>query len=537
MKDSRLRLIAIVFLCLLTTMPQLVGWSRSGANALYLGRIPSNPADTAAYYSNIEQARQGRLLFANQLTSEPQEPSQFHPLWLLTGWLAKLFGLTPPTAFQVTRLLALGIFVVTIDRLLVRLFSRTRARIVALVTICTSSGLGWLFAQQAYIGTDILSAPIDLWVDEANTFRSLSHSALFVVSQVLLLTIVWRVFVWTQNGRQRYDWLIGPSLALLGYIHPYDLITAGAVSAVWVTVWTFTARPARDRILQVIQQVAVLGVWLVPVAAYYYFGPLREPAVRGWFEQNITLSPKPLAVLIGYGLLWPLSILGASTHWKRYRWVAFVSTWIIVVMVCMYIPGLPIQRRLLSGVHIPLALLATLGLQWVIQRGIVPRWQTATLVLSLVFLATMNTKHLQADIRGILHPATLDYPVFISGDAWSAMKWIQSNTGSHDVIMASMWDGNAIAGLAGRPVVVAHGNQTVAANDRERDWERFRDGTTTPTDREEIVARLGVRWLYWTTEDQRVSEYRPGSDGSWRAAFTTPTVTVYSLQRQRSNLE
>ena len=165
MKRSTLIVLLILGTWLATSVPYLAGWINQPPGALYLATNPASSADTPAYYSNIEQARQGRWIFANQFTSEPQTPSFFHPLWLLGGWLAAVFSLSPIVAFHLLRLLAIGVLIVILEHLTRPWFTHQRDHVVALLMVLTSSGLGWTMIQRLYEGRAILGWSIDLWVD------------------------------------------------------------------------------------------------------------------------------------------------------------------------------------------------------------------------------------------------------------------------------------------------------------------------------------------------------------------------------------
>ncbi len=526
---SRLQvLLLIFFLCLTTSLPYITGYIHQSPNQVFVGRIPSNPADTAAYFSNIEQARQGRWLFTNQLTSEAQQLSLFHPLWLVLGWFGWLTHLNTPLVFQIGRLATLVLFVFVLNAIVRQIYSTRREQILAMIVVTTNAGLGWGFSTHQYIGAAILHAPLDIWIDEANTFRSLSHSAQFILSQTLLLLILWSSWRRTQGQAMRHDWLIGSAIALLGFIHPYDLVTAIAVMVVWIMWWLLITRPGRRAAITTMTWLTLVWIWALPVATYYLIGPWQQLAVRGWFEQNINPSPSPLSFILGFGLLIPLGLVGGIRYARRYPVIAFLLVWIVTVMVIMYIPGLSIQRRLLSGVHMPMAFIAAFGLMYALES--IRFQRTATTILALLFLAVTNGKTLQAEIREARHPEQADYPLYITRDESETMNWLRQHSSINDVVLASFWNGNAITGLIARPVTLAHGNQTLHSGDREKDWAVFSAADSTAEQRQEIINRLRIRWLFWTADDQAETAYRPAGDPAWHMVFQRNGVTVFQLQ-------
>lgn len=525
------RLIIIISLCLLSSGPYLVGWWQQSPTKHYEARIPSNVADTAAYFSNIEQARQGRPLFTNQLTSEPQRPSLFQPVWLVTGWMARVFQLTSPVAFHVARCLAIAMFVLVLEVVMERLFPRRRDRLLSLVLITTSSGLGWLLYTHAYPGATILHAPIDLWIDEANTFRSLGHSALFVGSQTALLWLLWTVYRRTQGEEIRYARWVGPVIVLLGLNHPYDLITLAAVTVIWIAMWGVLFTADKKKVLTVVRAALIDWLWVTPVALYYLILPLQQLGVRGWFAQNINPSPTPFALAMGLGLLLPLAIVGLIT--MRRRWgqaVWFIACWALTTMLISYAPHLDIQRRLLSGVHLPIALLAAAGLIWLGNKLTDIRYQVPMLGVVILFLATTNIRVQQTSIEEIRSAPTAVYPIYHSQDVEVALQWLRGHSSINDLVVADFWSSNEISGLIARPVMLAHGNQTVAAADRQRDWDTIVDANTLPEDRTSILRRLGARWLFWVPGNMPQSIYQPQTDAHWQRVYTNTGVSIFRWQ-------
>lgn len=530
MKRSTLIIVLTLGAWLATSAPYIAGWINQPRGGLYLATNPASSADTPAYYSNIEQARQGRWIFANQFTSEPQRPSFFHPLWLIGGWLAVVFSSSPIIAFHLLRLVSILVFIVVLERLTGSWFTRKRDHVVALLIILASSGLGWIITQRVYNGREILGAPIDSWVDEANTFRSMSHSALFVLSQLLILGSLWLMYRRTAGTKSRWPWLGGAWLAILGVIHPYDIVTVLAVTVVWYAFWCLGDR-SRGQRWPVARTFIGWWAWLLPVMLYYYFLPWQQVAVRGWFMQNLNLSPTPWAVLLGFGLLIPMATVGAIISWRDSRRpTALLVCWVVTVLVLLYLPGITIQRRFLSGLHIPLALLSAFAVVWVI--GQIRSRATYALAATgiLAILSITNVSRIIADTKTILSPSRADYPVYLDANNNQAFIWLKAHSQLDDVVLANFWNSNTMAGIIARPQVFAHPNQTVRSWDRERDWKTVVDSDTDSGGRTAILQKLGAKWLYWSSQDAAKNGYRPAEDKIWRTAYQNSGVTIFELQ-------
>ena len=518
----------IIGLALVTSAPHIAGLIYAGRSQVYLAHIPSNPADTAAYFSDIEQARQGHWLFANLLTSEPQRAVIFHPVWLLLGWLAAVTTVSTPLAFQIGRLLALAGVVFLLYRWLATWCSGQGERWLILIVVATSAGFGWTVGGLNFIGLQYLKAPIDLWVDEANTFHTLAHSAQFILSQAMIvayLYLLWRTVSSTGN---KYRWWAGPLIATLGFIHPYDLITIAAVTVAWLSVRLMSGTDqARLKPATWIWLLATWA-WAVPVVLYYQLAVLAQPAIRGWYQQMGSPSPSWPAWLMGLGLLVPLAAIGAVT--KRANMRGILLTWIIVALALAYAPGLSIQRRLLNGIHIPIAIFAASGLWWLAIK--IPRRIVRQIILSaaVVFLSLTNIFFAVNSVRQVVTMPTDYYPPDISRGSFQAINWIKQSVPADDIVFSNVIMGNAIAGLAARRVVIGHGNQTINPQARLDDWKDFSAAATNPDARRAIIIRLGAKWLVWQAGDQQRGGYQPSLDRQWAKRFSAGDTSVYQLQ-------
>lgn len=513
-------------LWLVTALPALVGYIAAPAGQTYLARIHIVAADTTAYYSNIEQARQGRLLFTNQFTSEPQRPTWFHPLWLVTGWLGAATSLATPVAYHLVRFVAVLLFVWLLDRIIGRLWPDRTQQGLALIIVTTSAGLGWVMPGS---DTNPLLRSIDLWVAESVTFQSIGHSALFIGSQALLLWCLWSVWSWIQRP-DRLPKTLGPASALLTLIHPYDLVTMAAVAAAAIA-WQYrgVSRP-RPRVRDIVRLAAWCGAWVIPVAGYFIGVVLREPAMAGWLSQNIDITPTPPFVLAGYGLLIPLAMFGAW-RWNNVN-RTFLVIWAVIGCLIIYMPIIDFQRRLLSGIHIPIALLAAHGVFLITTRVVLPWMRLAATIGFVLILSLTNIQNSLHDVAITLVPRSVDYPVYAQTAEIEALAWLKTQTDFSDVIWSEVWLGNAIPGQIGRTVVMGHGHQTLKLQHRLREWLAFRRGEWSADVLDERIKALRITWLVWRASDEWPDGYRPETDSRWRLARDFGPVQLYRLQSQ-----
>jgi hypothetical protein len=78
------------------------------------------------------------------------------------------------------------------------------------------------------------------------------------------------------------------------------------------------------------------------------------------------LPPPLLDVLLSYGLLVVLAIYGAVVSWPNRR-LRLITLWALVTFVMIYAPVIW-SRRMIEGIHLPLCLLAAIGLVHLARR-------------------------------------------------------------------------------------------------------------------------------------------------------------------------
>lgn len=519
----------ILGLTLLSSLPALFGWLNSNSQRVFIGRIPYSTSDTGPYYSIIEQVRQGRILAGNQFTSEPQQPSLLHPLWILLGWLAALTHLSTPWAFHLSRVLAVGLFLWVLERGLRVLFADWRTRLLAVVIVGTSSGLGWIIYLRSPTPPHFMQVPVDLWVSEANTMLSLMHSSLFVLSQLFLCLVYWATYQLTLHRRN--TWYIGPLLLVLGLMHPYDMIPVGMVTLVWMIGWLVVQAPPRAERWRATWQYVRWWLWVIPIAPYYLLIVLHQPAMVGWLKQNVDITPGAPQMLLGYGLLWPLALSGAWRLWKTHRAeMLLLVAWVAMTLVLAYWPGLSIQRRLLNGLHIPLAILAAVGVLWFTNKVIFPRLKYVFLALAMLLLAATNLDLIKSAVANDLWPDRADYPMYLNRQEAQGLVWLRNHSTFDQVVWCDVWSGNTVAGLIARTVAFGHGNQTLHPGLRDQDWKNFIRADYPNADRMAMLKRLHITWLYWTPAEQAESTYRPAQDQRWQLDYSNSAMQIYRLQ-------
>jgi len=106
-QNRKFLVIAIIwsaFAALLTLLPYLAGHAVAPQGARFMWFIGNN-LDQNSYMAWIKQGAEGRLLFEDKFTTEPQSGLFFFPFFLILGWICRLTGAAPLFVYHGARVL------------------------------------------------------------------------------------------------------------------------------------------------------------------------------------------------------------------------------------------------------------------------------------------------------------------------------------------------------------------------------------------------------------------------------------------------
>ena len=475
-------------LCLLISLPYL--WAAQAAGQDYFfGGMLFNPMDGNSYLAKMYQGWQGNWQFRLPFTADPGEGAYLFLYYLLLGHLARLGGLSLLLTFHLARLGGSLLMLLALWRFYTRVLSAPNLYRLAFALSVIGSGLGWLA-----ISFGIFTS--DLWVAEAYPFLSAYANPHFPLGLALL--------VWLLTPQRETDRLIGEHLSghnfqysriyamidflaalALGIVMPFGV---GVVVLVLggVMVWEILGKQ-----LMVRGSMAIASLWHsftsrklflviiggVTVLIYDLWVTATNPVLKGWHEQNLTPSPPLWDFLLSFAPFLILALPGAWSAWRSQRAQQHVLlVWSTVGVLLLYLP-FGLQRRFMFGLAIPLAGLATLGLQALVRRN--ERRTFAIIICLFLLVLPTNLVVLLTSAHGVLTHAPSLY--LGQGEA-QAMGWLARNTPEEAVILAATDTGLFIPAQTGRRVVYGHPFETLAAREHAAQVNRLFQGTATHED-------------------------------------------------------
>jgi hypothetical protein len=406
-----------------------------------------NPLDGFSYLAKMRQGAGGTWLFHLPYSAQPGEGAFLFVYYLFLGHLGRLLHTPPLAVFHLARglgaLAMYGIGAAFLGRFLPQGEGRRWAWQATLI----GSGWGWLGIPAGLLA-------LDLWVPEAVPFLSAYASAHFALS----MAVVWLAGLCIFPGMETRRRIVvaaacGVALSLL---QPFAVAALGLVSIIWLVIEALAKRRSADpvSIRSALSTLAVFGLAAAPVLVYDVWAVTANPSLAGWNRQNLTPSPSLLET--GLAFL-PLLAVAMPVLWTRASWknpaVRFLVVWGAANLVLLYAP-FGLQRRLVLGLYLPLAVLAGMGV------SALARWRrwlpTAVILLTL-------PSHLVVVGAGLAAALTQDPRLVLTVDEVSAYRWMDANLPANALVLAGARAGNRIPAFADVRVVYGHPFETPSA--------------------------------------------------------------------------
>jgi hypothetical protein len=531
---------AIVLIVLLIEAPHSLAYAQEGHGFVFSGLLWWS-YDFAQYAAAIrEGATSQSWLIHDHLTGEAHRPVFMYPLYVGLGKLAELIGLDPRLGYRALALISRVSLLGALYLFCGAIYSTVRARRVAFVLIVFSSGLGvWLLLLRSVVPYGFANdqdwtLAVDMKAPEVTTFLLFFTAPHLMLGLALqLLGGVFYLRSWSEASL-RPPLLTGVVALGLGLTNPFGLVTFCTVLVVHVAV----ARLGRHGLLNgPIVSVSAAIVAAAPSCAYALLTFGADPfwgTVYG--RQNMTFSPSPLLLTLGFAPILTLAALGL-VHFTREQAPGhrLIITWVLVILVLMYVP-IGVQRRFALGLHPMLALIAVTGLERVCKPGrlgISARSPLRSLVVSTLLLAlfasTIGTYGLMIEFARRPSPSVEWAGVFQPSALREAGRWLAGEMAPDDVVLAAPLTGNYLGGIVPGRVFIGHPVATLDYEGKGQATRRFYRGDDTPEHRQRFLASHNIRYVVYGPHERSASA-APLDGGYLRLAYATPDVSIFRVE-------
>lgn len=506
--------------------------------------------DQTTYLMWAAQVARGQILVRDLHTSEPHPPLLPPLPWLLVGLAARAVPLL--WAYHGLRVLSGVAYLLLVWGVVQEYFGQSsgvpgqpntapqparagaadevppgaqttipyarRAMVVAFLCIAVGSGLRVVTDLINHVAGQRLVSTAD-WMPELWGFHSLAVMPHFALALALMAALVRVLLAYYRRPTGRLLVAAPLLMALLTWVHPFDVAVWAPLLALHLLACGFWRR----RWLWV-DLTALVGA--APPALLFLWQTRSNPVFAAWAAQNVLPSPPVLSYVGGFGAVLVLAVAGLLVLWRaggRTCADALVLLWLAVTAVMVNAGAvISFERRCIEGAHIPLSLLAGMGMTCWLLPWLRERWRLSQrrawrlgLTALLVCLLPGNLKLL---VDGMVAPQAVIPTAWVRG-----YQWLADNSSPDECVLTAPRVGMHLAWMALRPVYAGHEQQTIDFERKATQVEEFFRSSTPPARRMEILRQSGCTWVMACEEQRLATDDLPGL----QRRYATDTVSIY----------
>jgi hypothetical protein len=521
----------------------LVGWPvlwglLSPPEGWRLYRAWTYGGDYTQYRAAMAQGFDGAWLIVNRFTPEPHRPVLQYPLYVLLGHGARALHLPLEVPYALAAAAAIVALAFALYAVAAALLPSEKGRRLAF-WLALSVGPAWLIsAVQALIPP--LAPFLERYRNafnrpEVNTFLLFSAPPHLPLALALLL-FSFTIFYRQRRGHRpsTLTFLLGYVLSplALGLLNPFSLPTLLLPLGLWWLVRSLQARRVRWRAAL---PLVVMGLAALPLVLYNLWTFSADPFWgQAYGSQNYQISFPIDVVLVGYGGMGLLAIVGAVWLWRRAPERRRLPFCAVVILLMGYLP-LRYQRRFSLGLGPLLAVLAAVGWRRVARTRTVRRWwhrapiRVVGSALLVLILWGQNLMFYYAYAASFMGRGPTPYAVFQPRALAAAADHL--NGGESDVVVLTCEDlGNLLAGELDGRVVLGHAGATLNVAQRRERVAAFFEGRLAPADQTALLQRHGVTHVLTSAVAPLACGPAPATvtQAPWTPVFDQGGIRIYA---------
>lgn len=502
--ELRWVLLATAIVVGLTLLPYIFA-TVAAPPGLVFGGVLINPQDGNSYLAKMYQGYEGAWLYRLAYSPENEPGWLVYSLYLILGHLARVTGLPIVWVYHAGRVAAGVLLLVGVYRFAAVLTPDVQARRWAWTIAAFGSGLGVLtqLSGRAIVGY----LPIDFYFPQSNIFYSLLTNPHFPLTTAFEIWLVlWLIEPPFTQWPESLNLIAIAGLGL-GIISmaPYLISVMGLVAGVGL----IGVRPFNSKILV---RLGVLGAAMGSLALFNLWQLTHNLTMTTWLDQIGTVSPPLPDTLLGFGVWLSLALSGAWVIRKANQqasrpFIAVLLAWIVFGVAGMYSPVV-LSGRLLGGIFAPIAILAGLGLHWLLNL-------VSGIRQKLIFLAIVG---LGFNTNALILAATFTAPrqaldtMYLTVDEMAAFQWLAPRVTMNDVVLADPRLGNFVPAWTGSRVVYGHNLETANAAVK---WTEVTNYYRSSPDLD-LLSRYKVKYV--------IGGQKPAG---WKIVYQNETLTIY----------
>ncbi len=513
---------AAIAILAFSSIPYWVAHSSETDDLLFRGAY-FDEVDYAVHISMMQAGRMGDWSYKMRFTSEDHQPAFIRMFYVFLGHLSKWINLNVESTYHLARWIFGYFSLFAIFQLCRRVFQDEKLALGAFLLCSIGGGAGLL--QILFNGTLLKSiSPIDFWLIDAYIFFSISIFPSFSFTLSLMATALHLYLDYLSTGKVRNIIFFSLIAVISQTTNPIafavvDIACAGATLFLW---WN-----KRKVNFQELLGLGAIALAQTPLLVYNFLILNRDPVWSQFTLQNQTLSPSPIYYVWGFTPFWLLAIYGMILAFREKNVnMTAMSAWIFSGFILAYLP-LPIQRRFLLGITIPLGIVAIYALNHFIKQ--LSRQRPALLkreqLIYFSYLIISSISFITLSLGSSLYLQSRPIDNFYPRDLEKALLWLDQNANPHDFVVGEIKTSQIVAQRTRLKVYAGHPMETLFFDDKIKTVDDFFQGNA-PVD---WIQKTPVKWVvYGPYEKELIPTFAPLPD--LELVYQNETVMIYKVK-------
>lgn len=482
MSDRKFYILIGSLVILMITFPYGLGFLSGGNDYLFSGFFINHP-DGHAYLAKMRLGQEGRWSFTLPYHTEPGGGGYVYLFYLGLGHIARILHVPLIYVFHGARIFLTMVLLASLANFWQALFQVGWKRKLAFAMSSLGSGLGWFVLAFGSLTADFLVA-------EAYPFLAAYHNPHFPFGLGLM---VWLL----TPGRMEKDpgkeiMLVVPAALMLGVSLPFGVVIVCLVLGCECLIANFRGRFVWQNVFsmpsQKVQMLFLISMTGGSILLYQMWLFHTDPVLNGWYTQNRAPS-----IPVG-NMLWAFSpgLILAAFGWRKAfqgEYTRRIALWMVIGLGLVYIPW-NWQRRFMTGLYIPVAGLAVLGIKKIRTRNWL-RFESLVTILFLLIFPT-NLMILGMSIRAAY---SQDETLYYTADEMEGLAWLSEMEENQEAIVLAEPDlGLAVPVYTPHRVVYGH-RETINAREKERMVKAYFSGDLSEQERNDFLEAYAVDYV------------------------------------------
>lgn len=529
LKKKALLAVALItlFALLINVLPVLVGYASSTPQKVFLGFDFFDDFHNYSMYI-YEAAHTNNIFLENRNNTQFDEPGRyFWPYFWVLGKIAFFSGLSIPIIFIASRLVILFLLLMVCWKLVQELFENTEHQLVAFAFIALGTGLGWLSRLLEPL------IPILQRIKGADMDFTLGYSTLSgalyplqTLAFVFFLAMVLCILRYYSTRQNKYLAGILVSSLCIPFIHPPTVPLVWGILAVTTLFFLVFSKQSFREKFQFSAKIWAVLVIAPLVFAVYVLWALGDPSFAGSVATYAAWMRwyNPLVWPIGYGLLGLFSLIGLTQ-------LKFKNEYTRILVVCWLVVSLLLAltqtgRKFLIGAHIPMAIIASLGLVWILNRFL--DWKKKTVVQKTILIGllviVMSLTHVintQDKIKSVLENPYAS----LSQNELDAMTFLEQEPKAN--VLSSYRIGSNVTWMTPHRAFLGHWGETLNLREKTEQTKRFFTIQMTLQEKTRFLQTEKITYLFYGKDEQQYGTIDPQI--GLQSIYQNPEVTLYKF--------